>query len=315
MTNKEQTYGVWSGIALLLGGILASLIEKQGSYQLVQPLANFGLWLRELSLSGTAGNMQAWAIVIGISALPALGLLWKKRRIADLLLLLSSAELFAALYFLVNPTLVLSPVLGTDAFSGSKMWGLVSFGCVLATLLCWALLRLLWNLNQKPAHLLPVLLLWAAVIYAFLLGFSTTQNVLSSMASVAAGNTAASRVSTSNSLLIVLSILELAPNLLAVWAILLGGKLAAALDAAPFAETTVTLAETIAQKCTQMVRVSLLLTVAGNLLQLLLFPYAAEINVKLHLPLITLVLCTVLTLLCHYFRKAKDVSDDNATII
>ena len=52
----------------------------------VGTLAGLGSWLRELSLSGPGGNAGAWAIVLGLTALPALGLLWRGRRRADWLL-------------------------------------------------------------------------------------------------------------------------------------------------------------------------------------------------------------------------------------
>ena len=72
----------------------------------VGTLAGLGGWLRELSLSGPGGNAGAWAIVLGLTALPALGLLWRGRRRADWLLLLAAGEILAGLFYLVNPTLL-----------------------------------------------------------------------------------------------------------------------------------------------------------------------------------------------------------------
>ena len=68
----------------------------------------FFTWLRELSLSGSAGNAAAWALVLLASALPlvpAILLLLRRRRWTDALLLLLPPTIFAALYFGVNPTL------------------------------------------------------------------------------------------------------------------------------------------------------------------------------------------------------------------
>ena len=55
-------------------------------------LVRLGEWLRELSLSGS--NAAAWAIVLALTALPALGLLWRGRRRADWLLLLAAGVCF-----------------------------------------------------------------------------------------------------------------------------------------------------------------------------------------------------------------------------
>ena len=57
-------------------------------------LPDFGLWLRNLSLSGGRGNLGAWAIVLALSMLPALGLLWRPGCKWDFLLLLAAAEIF-----------------------------------------------------------------------------------------------------------------------------------------------------------------------------------------------------------------------------
>ena len=70
------------------------------------PLGKLGIWLRELSLSGPAGNVGAWALVLGLAALPGLGLLQRGRSRYDWLLLLASGELLAGLFYLVNPTLL-----------------------------------------------------------------------------------------------------------------------------------------------------------------------------------------------------------------
>ena len=70
-------------------------------------VVRFGEWLRELSLSGGNGNAAAWGIVLALTALPALGLLWKGRCGYDWLLLLAAGEMLAGLYYLVTPTLLM----------------------------------------------------------------------------------------------------------------------------------------------------------------------------------------------------------------
>ena len=57
----------------------------------IEMLERLGEWLRELSLSGETGNAAAWAVVLILSALPALGLLWKGRSRLYWLLPLASA--------------------------------------------------------------------------------------------------------------------------------------------------------------------------------------------------------------------------------
>ena len=67
--------GLFAGAAVALAAAapLAALLPAG-------TLAGLGDWLRELSLSGPGGNAGAWGIALGLSALPALGLLLRGRR-------------------------------------------------------------------------------------------------------------------------------------------------------------------------------------------------------------------------------------------
>ena len=58
-------------------------------------LLRLGEWLRGLSLSGAGGNIAAWGAVLGLTALPALGLLWRGRCRYDWLLLLAAEGMLA----------------------------------------------------------------------------------------------------------------------------------------------------------------------------------------------------------------------------
>ena len=65
----------------------------------LEALTALGGRLRALSLSGGVGNALAWALVLGLSALPALGLLWRPGSRWDWLLALAAALAGAAVSF------------------------------------------------------------------------------------------------------------------------------------------------------------------------------------------------------------------------
>lgn len=306
---------IFTAGAFILGCILAVLLGTPSADQLTNPLANFGNFLRNLSLKSGPGNVGAWAIVIVLSALPLLGFLWKKRSKADYLLFLSVAEIFAMLYYLVNPTKVSQMLSWMDTGTVAKAWALISAGCVTGTIVCWVLLRLLKVLGQKPAGILPTFLFWTAVIYTFLLAFSGVQGIESAVIELAKGNSQESLIGSSRNMLIVIHILALIPDILGVWVILLAGKLTLALEREPFAEETVMLAEQISGKAFFAAKLSLLLTVLENVLQMICFSKLLKVHMEIKIPLLTLVLCAALMLLCKYFRRAKEVNDDNASII
>lgn len=275
-------------------------------------LTGLGGRLRELSLSGPAGNAAAWGAVLALTALPALGLLRRGRRGWDWLLALAAGEVFAGLYLLVNPTLV------TAEYDARYFIALAAAGCVAATLLAWAALRWLEGAENSPSlgRTLERLLQWSAVVIGALAAWSRGAAALEKIHAVAAGNTAPGAVLwPTNAAVAALAALDFLPTLLGCALLLRGGALARALEAAPFGEDTVALAERVGRVCRRTAAASLLVCVGGNLLQMILLPALRDMSFRVSFPLLTVLLAAALDLLCRYLRRAKAVSDDNESII
>ncbi len=277
-------------------------------------LPRLGLWLRELSLSGGPGNAWAWAIAAFLTALPALGLLWRGRSCWDWLLLLASLEIFGGLYFLVNPTL-LHPLAWEDM---GRLWSLAVSGGVSSTLLGWAALRGLGRTGRARSlgQTLERLLSWSAVLLGWLAAWSQGADLLDQIRILQAGNTHPdTNLTPTLCVLCLLAAANLIPTLLGCAALRWGGTLARVLETTPFSEETVALAETLSRRCGQIAAASVLLCAGGNLLQMLLFPMLYSVRLRVGFPFATVLLAVGLRLLCRYFRQAKAVSDDNETII
>lgn len=281
----------------------------------LERLAALGPWLRELSLSGGSGNAAAWAIVLGLTALPALGLLWRGRCWWDLLLVLAAGEIFAGLYFLVNPTLLHPQLPGESA---GMFWGFAAAGSVGSAVLAWAVLRGLGRLDgtESLGRTLQRLLTWSAVLIGWLASWKQGAELLEKIHAAAEANTAPGvNLVPTNVVLCILAAANLVPALLGCAVLLWGGRLAPALEADPFAGETVALAEGLSRRCGAVAAVSVLLCAGGNLLQMLLFPWLYSTWFTVSFPVATVLLAAVFRLLCRYFRRAKAVSDDNDSII
>ena len=276
-------------------------------------IVRFGEWLRELSLSGGSGNAAAWGIVLALTALPALGLLWKGRCKADWLLLLASGEILAGLFFLVNPTLLVSE------YDARFFIALAAAGCVGATMLAWAVLRGLKNIlaAENPGRTMEQLLRWSSWLLAFLVSVAQGVNVWQEIQRVTESNTAldTGALMPTYLILIVLAIMDLIPTLLCCQVLRWGGKLALRMDTDPFGGETVALAEKLGGKCARVAFASVGICVAGNLLQFFLLPVLRSARFNVSFPFASVLLAAVLGLLCRYFRRAKEVSDDNESII
>ena len=278
----------------------------------VQALTRLGERLRGWSLYSSGGNAAAWAVVLALTALPALGLLWRPRCKWDLLLPLASAELFGGLYLLVNPTLVSAEYPAGDAIA------MAMAGSISATVLAWVILRWLGKMENSPSlgQTLERLLKWSAVIIGWLAAWSRGGSALEKIHAVAAGNTAPGVVLwPTNTAIALLAVADCIPTLLGCAMLLWGGKLARMLETDPFGEDTVVLAEHVSRSCGRVAAVSLLVCVGGNLAQFLLLPVLRDVSFSVSLPLLTVLLAVSLDLLCRYLRRAKEVSDDNESII
>lgn len=303
---ERKNIGRWLWPTLAAAGAVGYML-------LAGQMEGFGRWLRALSLSGPAGNAGAWAAVLVLTALPALGLLWKGRERADWLLLLAAGEIFFGLYFLVNPTLLYREI------DVGRLWALACSGSAAATLLAWAVLRGVKSLNRfpSPGQALAALLRWAAVIAGWLSVWSAGTGLWEQCATAARGNTGAEpgQLWPTYATLAVLALAELVPALLGCGLLLRGGALAVAMESDPFGGETVALAEGLSRRCGRVAAVSVLVCAGGNLLQMLLFPVLRTTRFTLSFPAATVLLAAALGLLCQYLRRAKAVNDDNQTII
>mgnify|MGYP006922415738 CR=1 FL=1 len=228
-------------------------------------LAGLGDWLRELSLSGPGGNAGAWGIALGLSALPALGLLLRGRRRADWLLLLASGEILAGVFYLVNPTLLMPEA------DGRHFIALAAAGCAGATLLAWAAMRGLGGIleAERPGQTMERLLRWSAWAWAWLAALAQGAGLWQAIRQTAEGNTAldADALLPTYLTLGVLAVLDLIPSLLCCQALRWGGRLALRLEEDPFGGETVALAEELGGRCAWVAGLSAGVCVAGNLLQ------------------------------------------------
>lgn len=296
------------------GGTAAAFLTVPLFLLPAEALPRFGEWLRELSLSGDSGNIRAWVIVLALAALPALGLLWQPRCKWDWLLALAAAEIFAGLYLLVNPSLVYR----FAYLDGRGFIALAAAGGASSTLLAWAVLRVLGHIEQSssPGRTLERLLAFSAVLLGWLAAWSSGTAALQKIRDVAEANTMPGvSLTETNVSIALLAAADLIPTLLGCGALLLAGRLARTMEAAPFGEETVARAEELRRSCRRIAGASVLIYAGGNLLQLLCLPFLRSGNFSLSFPMFPVLLAAALDLLCRYFRRAKAVSDDNERII
>ena len=160
------------------------------------------------------------------------------------------------------------------------------------------------------------LLKWSAVLIGWLAAWSEGAAALEKLRAVAAGNTVpTAALWPTNAAVILLAIADYIPTLLGCAMLLWSGKLARLLEMEPFGGETVAMAEKVSRGCGRVAAASLLVCVGGNLAQMLLLPVLHHTDFSVSFPLLTVLLAAALDLLCRYLRRAKEVNDDNESII
>ena len=300
------------GLALL-GALLALAFPGDLTYEAITaPVNALGQALRQLSLSGAGGNAAAWAIVLVVSLLPLLPflLLRRKRKAAeDWVLLLLIPQLFALLYYAVNPTLIGS--LAAPFLPAGQL------GVILATAVTWLVLDFLRALAEAPGERLAaavgILLTGCAFLLALGAGAAQASDWRSAADSVRSGNTG--NISFTLLMLAVLGILRAAPYLLGAAALLWGGRLVKAGGREPFSRDTAALCDRTALACRMAAQAAAILALTVNLLQLAAFPLLVKVDFQVTLNLLPLALAGAMFLLSRWMRQGLALREDNDSII
>ena len=321
----------WRRGALLffaaLAGVLIPLIPTvQVAGALTAPIELAGGLLRELSLSGPGGNVLAWAIVLLAAGLPLLLLVLPpnrgRRHWEDIFLPASSLLLIGLAFCAVNPSYL-------DRFFGSTL--LIAAAVIWVSLLVfWGVLRLLRGMEEAPLEKLSGVLRILLVGCAALLVFAAASRVSGAIVEInnlqqdwtlflaVASVPEPSGLTGDQALNIALALplVELIPDLLGAWMLLLAADLTTALAREPFGEESVGRCVTTARWSRLAIQATLVLALGVNLVKLARYDsLITEVKVSLDLPLIPLILSAALYLLCRCVQRGRELQEDNDSII
>lgn len=312
--------------AALAGALIPLIPTVQVAGALTAPIELAGGLLRELSLSGPGGNVLAWAIVLLAAGLPLLLLVLPpnrgRRHWEDIFLPASSLLLIGLAFCAVNPSYL-------DRFFGSTL--LIAAAVIWVSLLVfWGVLRLLRGMEEAPLEKLSGVLRILLVGCAALLVFAAAARVSGAIVEInnlqqdwtlflaVASVPEPSGLTGDQALNIALALplVELIPDLLGAWMLLLAADLTTALAREPFGEESVRRCVTTARWSRLAIQVTLVLALGVNLVKLARYDsLITEVKVSLDLPLIPLILSAALYLLCRCVQRGRELQEDNDSII
>ena len=312
--------------AALAGALIPLITTVQVAGALTAPIELAGGLLRELSLSGPGGNVLAWAIVLLAAGLPLLLLVLPpnrgRRHWEDIFLPASSLLLIGLAFCAVNPSYL-------DRFFGSTL--LIAAAVIWVSLLVfWGVLRLLRGMEEAPLERLSGVLRILLVGCAALLVFAAASRVSGAIVEInnlqqdwtlflaVASVPEPSGLTGDQALNIALALplVELIPDLLGAWMLLLAADLTTALARDPFGEESVGRCVTTARWSRLAIQATLVLALGVNLVKLARYDsLITEVKVSLDLPLIPLILSAALYLLCRCVQRGRELQEDNDSII
>ena len=312
--------------AALAGALIPLIPTVQVAGALTAPIELAGGLLRELSLSGPGGNVLAWAIVLLAAGLPLLLLVLPpnrgRRHWEDIFLPANSLLLIGLAFCAVNPSYL-------DRFFGSTL--LIAAAVIWVSLLVfWGVLRLLRGMEEAPLERLSGVLRILLVGCAALLVFAAASRVSGAIVEInnlqqdwtlflaVASVPEPSGLTGDQALNIALALplVELIPDLLGAWMLLLAADLTTALARDPFGEESVGRCVTTARWSRLAIQATLVLALGVNLVKLARYDsLITEVKVSLDLPLIPLILSAALYLLCRCVQRGRELQEDNDSII
>lgn len=313
--------GVLLFFAALAGALIPLIPTVQVAGAMTAPIELAGGLLRELSLSGLGGNLLAWAIVLLAAGLPLLLLVLPpnrgRRHWEDIFLPASSLLLIGLAFCAANPSYLNDDFGTTWLIAAAVVW--------VSLLVFWGVLRLLRGMEEAPLERLSGVLRILLVGCAALLVFAAASRVSGAIVeinnlqqdwtlflAVASGLTGDQALN----IALALPLVELIPDLLGAWMLLLAADLTTALARDPFGEESVGRCVTTARWSRLAIQATLVLALGVNLVKLARYDsLITEVKVSLDLPLIPLILSAALYLLCRCVQRGRELQEDNDSII
>lgn len=322
---KQKTLRLVLGIEAIICIAMAFMryaLAESATSIMAFPFAQIAALLRQLSLSGSVGNIISIILYIALSCIPLLVLLILRRRQhcihpEDWLLVVLSAIHFVIMYYMINPGLV---VLGSFGMSTVSPYSGALFGNIFYSVLVgYVVLRVLRSIytadTGKTQKYLKCLLGIMNILFVYNVFGAHFAVLLASFEGlpdlVAFGQNPAI-----NYVLIIFTyVLRALPYVLDIAVIFAAMALLDELDADRYSQQAVQSADRLALLCKRVLIIIVLLNVAYSIFILCFMKSLLSIYSTVQIPILSIALVLAALLLAQYIRENKKLKDDNDMFI
>ena len=288
------------------------------------PFEQAGYVLRQMSLSGTAGNAAAIVLYLTLGLLPCLAwlLLKKQGRLlaVDHLLPALSVLLLAVIYYMVNPGLIVSAVPGTGKWLlGCTFYSALSGYLVIRVLAVCRRARL-----ETLESVLQGLLGFLKMVFVYLIFGQNLDRLLNSlrdMGNVSSGLYAVGAAQGAQSVGLTCLffglgyLVDVLPYVFDLGIVFLAGRLLAALKADRWGDAAAELADRLAGFCAKTLGITAGADVMFNVLQVLFGAGLYRMDLVIHVPVLSILFVLAALLSARYIREAQKLKKEHDLII
>ena len=301
----------------IFGGSLVDYLGVIFSF----PFMQIGDVLREMSWSGTAGNVAAWCIYCGFCLIPVAVLVVKlvRRRFKpeDGLLLVISAVLFAVTYFLVNITSYTNQMVFSMTLDMSiPILGAVAYSVIVGYVVIKITRKVYSAEGGKLKHYLNVILFivnMALVYNIFGEGLSGIMKELQPVELIYGWDVGAYRIT--QVMAVVEYVADVIVNLMTIVIIIMAQSLVSELDINKLSEKVIGKAKRISKFCVITIVAYVMLYIIFNVLQLIFMQKLYTINGTVSIPLVLIMAMMLFMIVARYIVDTKKIKDENDMFI
>ncbi len=283
------------------------------------PFEQIAAGLRALSLSGSGGNAAAIVIYVLVCLLPTAAVLICKRgklRGEDLLILVLSAVMFAAVYYMINPGLLMGNLVAEAAGVVKAILGGICWSVVVS----WIVLKLLHRSENADRvgvqRYLRICLVIMAFFFTALAFGGGVSGAVAAFEKLHEGNTGDMvPLGTSHIFIVLQAVVAAVPYALDALVAVKGAELLGAMSADRYSAESVDCSAKLACFAVMSLKLTVILSLMFNLLQLVFFKQLLVIDVTVALPLGSIAFMLAVVLLSRLISENKSLKDDNDLFI
>lgn len=288
------------------------------------PFEQAGYVLRQMSLSGTAGNAAAIVLYLTLGLLPCLAwlLLKKQGRLlaVDHLLPALSVLLLAVIYYMVNPGLIVSAVPGT----GKWLLGCTFYSALSGYLVIRVLAVCRRARPETLESVLQGLLGFLKMVFVYLIFGQNLDRLLNSlrdMGNVSSGLYAVGAAQGAQSVGLTCLffglgyLVDVLPYVFDLGIVFGAGRLLAALKADRWGDAAAELADRLAGFCAKALGITAGADVMFNVLQVLFGAGLYRMDLVIHVPVLSILFVLAALLSARYIREAQKLKKEHDLII